>query len=207
MSVRRALLQFAKTPRLGHVKTRLCPPLNPQQALDAHVELVRTTCEILCQVTDVPLTLWTDQQIEHPLFRDCVRLGATQVRRQCGSDLGQRMLHALDTHLLWADAVVLVGSDCPWLSAAYVQSAFDSLHRCDVVLGPASDGGYVLVGARRALPVMFLQMPWSTEQVLSITRRRLRAEGVCYAELPTLSDVDNYVDWQRWQASRDRSQA
>jgi glycosyltransferase A (GT-A) superfamily protein (DUF2064 family) len=96
--------------------------------------------------------------------------------------------------------LLIVGTDCPALTPAHLQQAADALQTHDAVLIPAEDGGYVLIGLRRALPEVFRRVDWSTPRVLAQTRERLSAVGALWAELPTLWDVDEPQDWARWQA-------
>jgi glycosyltransferase A (GT-A) superfamily protein (DUF2064 family) len=98
--------------------------------------------------------------------------------------------------------LLIVGTDCPVLTPAHLQQAADALQTHDAVLIPAEDGGYVLIGLRRPLPTVFEDITWSTPQVLMQTRERLLAAGASWQELPTLWDVDEPVDWARWQRLR-----
>ena len=95
--------------------------------------------------------------------------------------------------------LLIVGTDCPVLTVDHLQQAADVLQTQDAVLIPAEDGGYVLIGLRRALPEVFDGVEWSTPQVLAQTQARLRAAGASWQELPTLWDVDEPADWARWQ--------
>jgi rSAM/selenodomain-associated transferase 1 len=115
-------------------------------------------------------------------------------RRQNGPDLGARMQDALEWALQRAPWAVLIGSDCPGYDSDYLQTAFAALERHDAVLGPALDGGYVLIGMRRAAPELFADMPWSTTGVLDTTRQRLQRKGWSWQELPTLRDIDTPQD-------------
>ena len=100
------------------------------------------------------------------------------------------LLHALATH----ERALLIGTDAPALDAACLRVARDALDVHDAVLGPALDGGYVLIGLRRPAPRLFEAMPWSTPQVLALTRERLHAAGLHHAELPPLHDIDEPAD-------------
>jgi glycosyltransferase A (GT-A) superfamily protein (DUF2064 family) len=86
------------------------------------------------------------------------------------------------------------------LTPAHLQQAADALKNHDVVLIPAEDGGYVLIGLRRELPAVFERVDWSTPRVMAQTREHLSAIGARWVELPALWDVDEPQDWQRWQA-------
>ena len=99
-------------------------------------------------------------------------------------------------------AVLLVGSDCPGMDAAYLQRARAALERVPVVLGPATDGGYVLVGSRVDRIDMFEDIPWGTEEVMCLTRKRLRDAGLSWLEMEPLADIDVPEDLPLWQALR-----
>jgi glycosyltransferase A (GT-A) superfamily protein (DUF2064 family) len=96
-----------------------------------------------------------------------------------------------------SEAVVLIGTDCPELSAAYVVSALEELNGQDAVLGPAEDGGYVLLGLRRSAPELFRDIPWGGDGVAAYTRARMGDLGWCWRELPVLWDVDRPADLAR----------
>lgn len=115
-------------------------------------------------------------------------LGAVELQPQVEGDLGGRMLAAID------GPTVIVGTDCPALSAADIDAAFAGLDEADVVLGPSEDGGYYLIGMTHAQPVLFGDMPWSTREVLPETRRRCEAAGLRRLELRELRDLDDLDD-------------
>jgi glycosyltransferase A (GT-A) superfamily protein (DUF2064 family) len=115
------------------------------------------------------------------------------------------MAEAMDRHfeafpqLPW----LVVGTDCPALTAEHLQQVADALKSHEAVLIPAEDGGYVLLGLKRRLPAVFEGIDWGTSEVLSQTRKRLRERKSLWVELPALWDVDEPADWRRWQAERD----
>ena len=118
---------------------------------------------------------------------------------QAAGDLGDR-LHAAFTEHFLADAehVVIIGSDCPTVTATDIEDAWVALAGHDIVLGPALDGGYWLIGLRAPQPALFTAMPWSTEAVFGETMRRAREGGLRVALLRELADVDTEADWTRW---------
>ena len=114
---------------------------------------------------------------------------------QRGRDVGERMERAFRKAFRDGfDRVVLVGTDCPGLTAAILTRAFRLLDRHPVVLGPAADGGYYLVGLQMPVPAVFRNMPWGTSRVLSRTTRILRSLGIAVASLPQLADIDRPED-------------
>ncbi len=195
------VLVFAREPAPGRVKTRLVPPLTGEQAAALHAGLVLDTIERLSPrwPDGAPrLELHVAGDPGHPLFRAIGRRGI-RVVPQRGADLGERMAAALGDALAHVERAVLVGTDCPDLSPGHVTRALETLASgADVVLVPALDGGYVLVGARREsgsrLPGIFRGVPWGTEGVLAATRDRCAALGLGLAELEPLPDLDRPAD-------------
>jgi len=137
----------------------------------------------------------------------CARLGGEfglQVRPQPEGDLGERMATALDQALDSHERVVLIGSDCPVLEPADLAEAFEALGSADLVLSPAEDGGYALIGvARSGLPV-FSQVDWGSDRVLRQTLAHAASAGLRVRRLRTVWDVDTVDDWERWQALPDQ---
>ena len=186
------LIQFAKAPVPGQVKSRMHPVLSGEQSAELHRTLVRHTLGKLVLARLAPVELWISAP--HPFFTSLADLAPSVM--QVGDDLGERMWHAFETALPRARPVVLVGSDCPFFSTRYLLQAFHLLQAPDVdaVLGPAVDGGYVLLGLKRNHPQLFAGIAWGTGQVLEQTRDRLRQLGWRWRELPALSDIDGPAD-------------
>jgi len=197
------LLQFAREPRPGAVKTRMLPHLSPEEACDLHRELVRWTCRQLLDSGLGEVHLWVAGDAQDPLFVECLDMGVAGVSVQRGADLGERMYRALAEGLGDGAAAILVGSDCPALSPAYLELARGGLSRADVVIGPAEDGGFVLVGARRLHRAMFDGVRWGSGEVLARTLDNLRDCGLAVELLPTLWDVDRPGDLAAWEALRE----
>ena len=193
---------FAKDPQPGFVKTRLAASIGQDAAVTVYRELVERTLATAVdararRVVD-DIELWCDPDANRDAFvawRD--RYDVT-LKTQRGDDLGARMRHSLASAHTYGHAAVLIGSDCPALDVQYLALAVRALSRNDVVVGPAEDGGYVLVGSRADVD-MFAGIPWSTSTVMAETRNRLSAARVALAELPTLWDVDTPADLARYR--------
>lgn len=170
----------------GQAKTRLIPALGADGAAHLHRRLAERALTVLRE---------TGMHVEvraagAPLqaFRDW--LGDVDVAGQGEGDLGARMARAMPA--------IVVGSDVPGMTAAHVLAAADLLTRHDVVVGPADDGGYWLIGMRRLVPELFESMPWGTPAVFAETRRRAQALGIDIAEADTLADLDTPEDLLKW---------
>jgi len=191
-------LVFAKAPVPGRVKTRLIPALGAAGAAQLHARLVQDTLARLAPAGLAPIELHCAPDPDHPLFEELAQRHGLRLAAQCEGDLGER-LHAAarvamascDTAV---DAVVLIGCDCPDLDAGYLAAALDALAEHDAVLGPAADGGYVLLGLRRPEPSLFSAMPWGSDRVTALTRTRLSVLGWSWRELPVLRDLDRPED-------------
>ncbi len=198
------LMQFAKWPEPGRVKTRLIPELGVEGALAAHMQLTTSVFTQL-SATSLPMQFWWDRplaEVPAPARELVMALNQRAVvqKVQAGADLGARMEDALGRALEHYDRAIIVGSDCPSVDADYVRDAIRALDQADVVLGPSEDGGYVLIGARRSLPGMLAGVEWGTPQVLAQTCERLGAAGLTVEQLEPRWDVDEPADWHRFMA-------
>ena len=189
-----ALLIFIKNPELGKAKTRLAAEVGDERALLMYRQLLAYTREQTAALTGVSRHLYyssfVDQNDEWP-GRQFLKF----VQR--GDDLGDRMLGAFDHAFARGHTgVVIIGSDCPGVTTELLERAFVALKTADVVLGPATDGGYYLLGLRRPQPTLLTDMEWSTAEVAEQTRARARVRGLRVEELEMLSDVDYLGDWE-----------
>jgi rSAM/selenodomain-associated transferase 1 len=191
-----AVAVFAKAPVPGEVKTRLAPLLGEEAAAELHAILVRRALATACNSGLGPVSLWCAPDPGHPFFAACAGEFGVTLHGQRGSDLGERMARAFEA-LLARSPALLIGTDCPALSADDLRTAAASLVTHDVVLQPAEDGGYVLVGLARPVAAMFEGMAWGGSRVMRETRSRLRKAGATWRELPTRWDVDRPEDYRR----------
>jgi rSAM/selenodomain-associated transferase 1 len=196
------LIQFARAPEPGRVKTRMQPTLSSPQALQLHRELMRHCCRRLVDAGLGPVELWLDGPSSDPAVQDCASLCGQPPRIQMGNDLGERMFSALADGLARHRRVILVGSDCPAIDGPLLHQAAQWLEQDDLVVGPALDGGYYLVGARRAWRDVFRGIDWGSGRVLAQTEQRLAQGGYRWRRLPTLQDVDRPADLPHWQEIR-----
>ncbi len=194
-----ALLVFARAPVPGKVKTRLIPALDADAAAALYRRLTRQALATAVESKLGDVILFCAPNTRHSFFRRLKSDFDIPLRSQRGADLGERMLNALNFALSRHQSAILIGSDCAELDAAYLQRAAARLNSDDVlvVLGPAADGGYVLIGANRIDPRLFGGVPWGSDRVLEITRSRLGALKWRFSELETLRDIDRPEDLAR----------
>jgi uncharacterized protein len=195
------LIQFARSPDPGRVKTRMMPTLTANQACELHENLMLWTCRQLCTSGVGPVELWLSGDAGHSIVRQCCDLGVHTLRQQSGGDLGQRMHGALGDGLSRYRQVLLVGSDCPGIDASYLSLACRSLESHAVVLGPAVDGGYVLIGARGDCPGVFEGISWGQDKVYEQTVLALESRNLSWSALPVLADIDRPEDLEIWRAA------
>jgi rSAM/selenodomain-associated transferase 1 len=197
---RAALIVFAKAPIPGQVKTRLCPPLKQDEAATVHGSFVLDTLE-RTKAAVARLSLHADRYLACApssalaFFKIMEERQGVSLLDQEGPDLGARMHRAFETIFERGyHRVVIVGTDVPSLPLEYYKQALELLERHDVVLGPATDGGYYMIGLRKAAPALFLEIPWSTERVLAVTCDKAKGLGLMVGFLPEWRDVDTIED-------------
>ncbi|HYC47478.1 MAG TPA: TIGR04282 family arsenosugar biosynthesis glycosyltransferase [Burkholderiales bacterium] len=197
----RRVLVFAKAPRPGAVKTRLVPVLGAEGAAALQARLLKHTLKTAARAALGPLELHGDPA-DDDFLRYCARHFGAELVAQRGDDLGARMHRAFEQALTRASLVVLVGSDCPALTAKHLRLAAHALAEGhDAVFVPTEDGGYALIGLTRSDPRLFRDMPWSSPDVMAETRRRVRELAWRAVELETLWDVDRPADYERLATS------
>lgn len=178
---------FLKAPLLGTVKTRLARDVGVERALRLYRQMGIGAVNA-ARASGMAVTVWYEPEDCRQLMVDW--LGPDLLFRvQAPGDLGARMA-AVPVNR----GAILIGGDCPGLTAAHLITAAQALDRFPVVLGPSEDGGYYLLGLRTQRPDLFHDMPWSTPRVAEDTRRRLTATGSAWLELETLRDVDTAAD-------------
>lgn len=195
---RSRVLLFCRTPEPGQTKTRLIPSLGAEGAASLHAQMIQRTVDMVLDSGLAPLQIWVKPHPGHSFF-DRWRVGRNVVMRtQVEGDLGRIMFEAARDALGSAESVLLVGTDVPALKEHHLEECLIRLkRRDDAVLIPSDDGGYVLLGLRRAVPRLFEEVAWGTDRVCDETRARLRELKWRWSELPPLWDVDCPEDLER----------
>ncbi len=189
------VLVFQKNEVLGKVKTRLASGMGDLRALEIYRHLIQSTYSVLEDVSAPVWTYYSDfipETVNPPIAKSFV---------QEGHDLGERMANAFARSFeSGMEKVVLIGTDCPSLQSQHLNQAFEALIHSDLVLGPATDGGYYLIGMKRKEDYLFEGISWSTSEVLSQTLAVATAHGLHFTLLDELSDIDTQEDWERYRS-------
>jgi rSAM/selenodomain-associated transferase 1 len=188
----RELIIFARNPIAGRVKTRLIPALGIRGATALYREMLEQTLKTALRLKGVNVSLWcTETGGDCSTYTDAYD---SSLYIQQGNNLGERMHQAIEQQLQTAAHALLIGTDCPGFTTEHLESAFAALQSHDAVLGPSSDGGYVLIGLNQPQHHLFSDIDWSTDKVLEQTRQRLVAHKLSFKELEELHDIDTPDD-------------
>lgn len=174
------------------------PDLSAEQARDVHIELSQGTLQLVSAPQLCSVQLWCSPDTSHSFFQSCRDNYRVSLHQQQGQNLGERMHHAITDALILYSNVLLLGCDCPSLIADDIEHAISHLKHNDIVLAPAEDGGYVMIGMKKSNPDVFSNMAWGNNTVLSTTRKRIKEQGLSFTEINTQWDVDTIVDYQRY---------
>jgi len=195
-----ALLVFTKAPEPGVSKTRLIPVLGAAKAAAAHETLALRTLDAIAGLTEegYEVSLWSP--VVHPTLDRWANRFGLPLYLQVVGDLGRKMQQGLASVLeCGATQALLIGSDCPVMTTEYIRQASAALQTSDLVLGPAEDGGYVLIGCKRPHPELFANITWGSDKVLAQTLERAEQLMLSVTLLEMMWDVDRPEDWARFQ--------
>ena len=193
------LLIFTKSPVLGEVKTRLQPDYSTEQSLIIHKRLTLNTLELSKDLIELDIELCCTPDRNTLFFLDCENNFPITLNNQQGADLGERMAYSFSVALQTNDKVIVIGTDCPDIDKGYITQAFDALNENDAVIGPAADGGYVLLGLRKFSLDLFTDISWGSDKVFSQTQKVLNNLSWSYKELDIMYDLDRPEDLLRYK--------
>lgn len=193
--MRNVVIVFLKNLTLGKVKTRLAATIGDQKALEIYTQLVAHTLKQVSKPEQDILLYFSDN-----LHSDLPLIEEGSFRRlQKGDDLGERMSAAFkEVFGSSAEKVLIIGTDCPGLDSSIIKQAFHALDAHQVVIGPATDGGYYLLGMKNFQKYLFDDIPWSTSKVLELTLQKCATHNLTYTLLKELSDIDVENDLNSW---------
>ena len=203
---------LTKAPVSGLVKTRLIPALGERAACDVYEQLLKRLQASLVGLSQnvsihdrrPQVALWVAGDAEHTAFKSWAELATIYQQPQQG-DLGERMAMAVQSSLTRGCIPVLIGVDVPDLDKAYLTNCLQQLKKHELVISPAEDGGYGLLGMKEYHPELFVNKNWGTSSVFATTQRDIEKLGIDAAYLPEVWDVDEFGDVQRWLAEEDKN--
>jgi hypothetical protein len=191
-----AIAIMAKAPIPGLTKTRLIPSIGAHAAAVLQERLTERAVKTASAADTGPVTLWCTPDVTHPSFQDLAARFPLVLKQQPDGDLGARMLGAIAAN---NGPTLVIGTDCPALSSVHLRHATRALDDANVVLIPAEDGGYVLIGMRAVHEELFSGIAWGAASVFQETRARISSLGLKAIELPALWDIDTEDDLARFE--------
>ena len=195
MIEKNVVIVFAKEPIAGKVKTRLGKTIGMEKAAELYDLLLKRTLGILSNISHLEVILFKTSDSSEKYFQEA---GYTKILNQADGDLGERMKNAFNIAFHnGAQRVVIVGTDCPDLGENDIKKAFVTLKEHDVVVGPALDGGYYLLGLKAEKPDLFRDIKWSTGEVLKETMQRIEGGKLSYSTLEEKFDIDEAGDLEK----------
>jgi uncharacterized protein len=187
--IKSALIILVRNPVLGMVKTRLAATMGKEKALQVYTRLLAHTKNITQNLPVTNFVFYADEINNKDLW------AGYEKRLQHGTNLGERMANALrEVFNEGYQNICIIGSDCYDLNEAILSSAFEKLHSHDVLIGPAADGGYYLIGMRFFFKNLFDGITWSSSSVLAETLKKVQQQNLSVHLLPVLNDVDEEKD-------------
>ena len=203
MSKENIVLCFCKHPTPGIVKSRLAKDIGNEHAAEIYKLLLDETLQSISDL-ETKNYLYCYPNVDHPFLQQYKNKYRLTLKKQSDGDLGMKMFHAINNHLDGKSNVVLVGSDCLEINANYIQKAFESLNSgCEIVLGPAVDGGYALIGANNINESIFKDIAWSTNEVLKQTEEKINGLNWKYSCLNKVRDLDTLEDFQYFSTHKE----
>ncbi|MEO5501112.1 MAG: TIGR04282 family arsenosugar biosynthesis glycosyltransferase [Ginsengibacter sp.] len=190
--MKNALIIFVRKPELGKVKTRLAADIGDENALKVYNDLLTHTCVI---TKGLPLDKYAFYS-EKVTGEDLWNKNGFYRKIQNGNNLGEKMENAFKVLFNESyEKLIIIGSDCFELDESLISKAFKQLDNYDVVIGPANDGGYYLLGMKKIHPFLFRNKKWSTDSVFSDTLQDIKEHTLSCFRLPVLTDVDTEEDY------------
>jgi rSAM/selenodomain-associated transferase 1 len=193
-----ALIIFVRNPEAGNVKTRLAATLGSEKALQIYRQLLAHTLSITKECEIDKYVFYADNIMPGDEWK---KSGYHQLLQK-DAPLGEKMKDAFDAVFKKGhNQVIIIGSDCPYLNKQHISLAFEKLSNHDMVIGPANDGGYYLLGMKKLHDELFQNKQWSTTTVFQDTISDIEKNSLSYYRLPLLTDIDTEEDWLLFQKS------
>ena len=190
-----ALIVFTRNPILGEVKTRIAKSCGDKKALDIYNKLLTKNSNLLENLIDIKTLIYYDKVIENKIYKD-----EYKKKIQAEGSLGYKMYCAfLDCKKNGFKNIIIIGSDCPYITPKIIEDAFKKLNENSFVIGPSFDGGYYLLGMKEIRKELFENKEWGSNMVFKSTIKDIEIAKKSYCLLEELNDIDYYEDWLEYQ--------
>lgn len=194
---------MSRAPVRGRVKTRLIPSLGATRATRVYLQLLRATLAQVAGAANFDIQIWGAPSSGHIEFLRLSHRYGYRRHVQPPGGLGQKMSAIFSQLLRHYRGVVIVGADCPDIDIDLIRQCHSELERhADLFIGATEDGGYALIGLKQVQPALFRAMPWGTDRVFKLTKRRAQQLGLLTSTRQGLWDVDTVADYRRWLRQR-----
>lgn len=191
---------FSKAPVEGYCKTRLIPYLGKKETVQLHMDMVQKTIATAKKIINADVQLWCKPSKQHVFFQKMAKQNSLTLHDQDGEILGSIMNNAAHIFADKYTNIVQIGTDCPYIDANYINSSIAKLNdETKVVIGPANDGGYVLLAKNQYYMEMYDDINWGTSNVLQQLEDNLQKLAINYYKLKPLTDIDTFDDFKMWK--------
>ena len=190
-----ALIVFSRNPILGKVKTRISKTCGDQKALDIYNKLLLNNVNLSINLIEIKTFIYYDKYIENQLYTD-----EYTKEIQVNGTLGKKMYNAfLNCRKKGFKNIIIIGSDCPYITPSIIENAFHKLNNHSFVIGPSRDGGYYLLGMKEIRKELFENKKWGSDMVFKSTIKDIEIANKSYCLLEELNDIDYYKDWLEYE--------
>ncbi len=193
-----AVVIFAREPVLGTVKSRLSPALDDAERLNLYKRMLCHTSAVVGRIEEIDASLYSVPDKEHPYLNALSKRFDFSQQVQIKGDLGEKMTAAFEDVLEHTDKSILIGSDCPFITRDYIESAISRLNDNAVIIGPATDGGFVMIGTtdHALMEHLFRDIEWGSSDVLETLLKNAQSSDITVELMEPLNDVDRPEDLQ-----------
>tara|TARA_Y100000385_G_scaffold209505_1_gene217318 strand:+ start:1436 stop:2041 length:606 start_codon:yes stop_codon:yes gene_type:complete len=190
-----ALIVFSRNPILGKVKTRISKTCGDTKTLDIYKNLLLNNSNLIDKLIDIKTFIYYDQYTENQIYKD-----KHTKEIQVSGSLGEKMLNAfLKCKKKGFKNIIIIGSDCPYITPSIIDQAFKKLKNYSFVIGPSRDGGYYLLGMKEVRKELFENKKWSSDKVFKSTIKDIEIAKKTYCLLEELNDIDYFEDWVEYE--------
>lgn len=194
---------FTKAPVEGYCKTRLAKDIGTTQAIQFQKEMIKQVINTVLNINNTTIQLWCSPSSQHAFFNEIHKQYTVGLHNQQGDNLGEIMSNAAQSVSCTSDKIIQIGTDCPYMDEQYICNAMRELNEdINYVIGPANDGGYVLLAMNTYSKEIYMDIEWGTARVLEKLERNLALNNFAYKKLCNLEDIDTVIQYNKWKRNK-----